>query len=116
MIQELTRNARESDAQIFTIGLYDDPKSPEEVHGPALLEDLAAASGGVNYAVSDINRLGDVMAKIAFTLHNEYVLGYYPPPDALCGKYRKIKVQLLLPQGLPPLRVFARTGYYAPEN
>ena len=36
--------------------------------------------------------------------------------EVVDGKYRKIKVQLLLPPGMPPLRVFARTGYYSPEN
>jgi len=115
-LKELVKIAMESDAQIFTLGLHDNPRSSEEVQGPELLESLAYASGGVNYAISGINRLGVVMGQIGVALHNEYVLGYYPPPDALGGKYRKIKVQLLLPQGIPPLRVFARTGYYAPEN
>jgi Ca-activated chloride channel homolog len=30
------------------------------------------------------------------------------------GKWRKVKVKLVPPQGLPPLTVHARTGYYAP--
>jgi hypothetical protein len=50
------------------------------------------------------------------TLHNQYVLGYYPPDGAPAGKYRKIKVQLMVPQGMPPLRIFARNGYYTPER
>jgi Ca-activated chloride channel homolog len=56
------------------------------------------------------------MAQIGVTLHNEYMLGYYSPPDAPSGKYRKIRVQLLLPSGLPQLRIFARPSYYAPEK
>jgi VWFA-related protein len=115
-MRELTKIAMESDAQIFTIGLYGNPRSSEEAHGPELLENLAASSGGVDYLASNVNRLGVAMGQIAIALHNEYVLGYYPPPDALSGKYRKIKVELLLPHGMPELRVFARSGYYAPEN
>jgi hypothetical protein len=42
------------------------------------------------------------------------VLGYYPPDDAPSGKYRKIKVQLLLPNGIPKLRLSARNGYFVP--
>jgi Ca-activated chloride channel family protein len=115
-LNELTKMAMESDAQIFTIGLHGKPRSAEELQGPQLLEKLGHASGGISYIVSDANRLHAVMGQIGVTLHNQYVLGYYPPPDAPSGKYRKIKVQLLLPSGLPPLRIFARTGYYAPEN
>jgi Ca-activated chloride channel family protein len=114
--RELTNIARESDAQIFTIGLHRNPRTGEEIAGPELMEDLARSSGGINYRVSDMNRLRVVMSQIGVTLHNQYVLGYYPPPDARGGKYHKIKVQLLLPLGLPPLRIFARAGYYAPEN
>ena len=99
----------ESDAQIFTIGLHKNPCSAEELQGPQLLENLAHASGGISYMVSDVNRWQAVMGQIGVTLHNQYV-GYYPPPDAAIGKYRKIKVQLLLPPGLPPLRIFARTA------
>lgn len=115
-LKQLVKVAMESDAQIFTIGLHNNPRSSEELHGPELLEDLASASGGIGYTLSDLSRLSVVMGQIGVSLHNEYVLGYYPPQDALGGKYRKIKVQLLLPQGLPQLRIFARTGYYAPEN
>jgi len=115
-LNELTKLAMESDVQIFTIGLHENPRTVEEAAGPQLLENLARASGGVSYLVSDINRLRTVMGQIGVTLHNQYVLGYYPPPDAPSGKYRKIKVQLLLPSDLPPLRIFARAGYYAPDK
>jgi len=115
-VSELTKLAMEFDAEIFTIGLHENPRSAEELRGPPLLENLAHASGGISYMVSDMNRLHVVMGQIGVTLHNQYVLGYYPPPDAASGKYRRIRVQLLLPAGLPPLRIFARAGYYAPEN
>jgi Ca-activated chloride channel family protein len=115
-MSQLTKLAMEADSRIFTIGLHDNPQTSEELHGPELLENLARASGGIDYLVRDMNQLGDVMARIGIILHNEYVLGFYPPPDALSGKYRKIKVQLLLPSGLPELHVFSRSGYYAPEN
>lgn len=49
-------------------------------------------------------------------LHNQYVLGYYPPDHAPSGKYRPIKVQVSVPAGLPKLMVFARSGYYVPEQ
>jgi len=42
--------------------------------------------------------------------------GYRPLNGSRDGKWRKIKVKLLPPKGLPPLKVYARTGYYAPEE
>jgi Ca-activated chloride channel family protein len=54
------------------------------------------------------------MTKIGVALHYQYMLGYHSPVDGAAGKCRKIKVQLLLPAGLPPLQIHARAGYYAP--
>jgi Ca-activated chloride channel family protein len=113
---ELKRLAAESDAQIFSIGLHLRPATVEEREGPELLGTLARASGGIHYSIAGVNEIGDVMAKIGTTLHNQYVLGYYPPSSAQSGKYHKITVQLKLPASLPPLRIYARAGYYAPER
>jgi len=113
-LNELASLAQESDTQIFAIGLCQNPQTREEAEGPLLLERLARASGGLEYMVNDLNDLTSAMARIGIALHSEYVLGYYPPDDAAAGKYRKIKVQLLVPDGLPKLRVFARSGYYVP--
>jgi hypothetical protein len=56
------------------------------------------------------------MGKIGVTLHNQYLLGYYPPDDGIAGKYRKINVRLVLPAGVPALHVSARASYYVPER
>ncbi|MBZ5584294.1 MAG: VWA domain-containing protein [Acidobacteriia bacterium] len=113
-IREVMSAALESDTEIFVIGLYDDPQTQEEVDGPQLLATLAEKTGGVNFIIRDGNDLRGAMAKIGSTLHNQYVLGYYPPQDATPGKYRKIKVQVMAPPGTPPLQIYARSGYYAP--
>ena len=54
--------------------------------------------------------------KVGVTLHNQYVLGYYPPENAPAGKYRKVTVQLLAPKGLPRLQVYSRNGYFVPDK
>ncbi len=92
------------------------PATVEERDGPELLGTLAHASGGIHYSIAGVNEIGDVMAKIGTTLHNQYVLGYYPPSSTQSGKHHKITVQLKLPASLPPLRIYARAGYYAPER
>ena len=115
-IQELTRIAHEADTQIFAICLYEKPRTMEEAEGPALLSRLTLASGGINYLIQDINDMRSAFGKVGVTLHNQYVIGYYPPDNAPAGKYRKITVQLLVPKGLPALHIFSRNGYFVPEK
>jgi Ca-activated chloride channel family protein len=113
-LHEIDELAAESDTQIFTILLYNNPQAPEEVEGPDLLVHLAQKSGGVNYTIQKIDDIHAAMAKIGISLHNQYVLGYYTPDDGRSGQYRKIAVQLLVPKGTPRLSIHARAGYYAP--
>lgn len=115
-LHELDELAAESDTQIFAIGIFQNPQSTEEVNGPALLADLASHSGGINFVIHDVKDIQGAMAHIGVTLHNQYVLGLRPPDNAPGGKYRRIKVQLLVPPGLPPLMLFSRNGYYVPER
>jgi Ca-activated chloride channel homolog len=72
-------------------------------------------SGGRTFAVSHLNDLPDIAIKIGMELRNQYVLGYRPSNRARDGKWRKIKVKLRPPKGLPPLNVYAKSGYYSPE-
>ncbi len=115
-LRELAALAAESDTQIFSICLFQGPQTLEEINGPALLGKLSQVSGGINYLTGDARSMENSFARIGVTLHNEYMLGYYPSGDAPAGKYRKIKVQLLVPAGLPRLQVFARSGYYVSDK
>jgi Ca-activated chloride channel family protein len=114
---EIKSVVKEADLLIYAIGLYDRYLStPEEQLGPALLADLTELTGGRAFTIDNPNDLADVSTKIGIELRNQYVLGYRPKNPAHDGKWRKIKVKLLPPKGLPPLRVYARTGYYAPTE
>jgi Ca-activated chloride channel homolog len=112
---EVREEVRESDVQIFSIGIFD-PQAPteEERLGPILLNDISDVTGGRLFKVDDLAEMGDVAAKISAELRNEYVLGYSPTDVKHDGKWRKVKVKLVPPAGLPPLTVHARNGYYAP--
>ena len=114
---EIKSIVREADVQIYGIGLFDQQfKSPEEREGPALLGDLTEATGGRTFIIDSPSELADVATKIGIELRNQYVLGYRPTNPAHDGKWRKIKVKLNPPKGLPPLHVYAKTGYYAPTE
>jgi Ca-activated chloride channel homolog len=114
---EIKALVKEADVMVYAIGIYDRYFPTEEERlGPALLGEISELSGGRAFTVENPNDLADVATKIGVELRNQYVLGYRPQNGLRDGKWRKIKVKLLPPKGLPPLRVYARTGYYAPEE
>jgi Ca-activated chloride channel family protein len=110
---------READCQLYAIGVYDANdmgRSREERYGPTLLAELAEMSGGRAFPVSRLNDLPDIAGKIGMELRNQYVLGYRPSNAEHDGSWRRIRTRLELPRGLPPLNVYAKTGYYAPTR
>ena len=74
---------------------------------------MSEVTGGRSFTIDNPNDLPDVASKIGMQLRNQYVLGYRPSKVQHDGKWHKIKVKLHIPKGLPPLQVYARTGYYA---
>ncbi len=112
---EIKSIVKEADVMIYAIGIYDHYfASDEERLGPALLGDISELTGGRAFTIDNPNDLGDVATKIGIELRNQYVLGYRSKNPLHDGKWRKIKVKLIPPRGLPPLKVYAKTGYYAP--
>jgi len=116
--EEVLRFARETDTQFYVILPFDPAGSratPEEVSGPDLVNKLTEFSGGRTFAVSNMKDLPRAAVRIGVWLRNQYVLGYEPSNRARDGKWRKIKVKLRPPKGLPPLNVYAKSGYYSPQ-
>jgi len=118
--RDIREYLKEADVQLYAIGIYeplaDRFRTPEEGEGPALLEELAEMSGGRVFPVQNLNELPDIATKISMELRNQYVLGYRPSDRAKDGKWRKIRIRLRPPRGLPPLKVYYRRGYYAPRR
>jgi Ca-activated chloride channel homolog len=114
---EIKSLVKEADVEIYAIGIYDNLQStPEEIRGPYLLSEITESTGGRTFPINDVSELADVATKIGVELRNQYVLGYRPTNKARDGKWRKLKVKLNAPKGLPPLNVHAKTGYYAPQQ
>ena len=117
---DIKNSVKESDVQLYAVGIYDPisyrSRTPEEMNGPALLNELTELTGGRAFAVENLSSLPDIAAKIGMELRNQYVVGYKPSKRQRDGKWRKIKIKLRPPKGLPPLNVYAKTGYYAPSQ
>ena len=77
---------------------------------------MTELTGGRLFAVENIGELPDIAAKIGMELRNQYILGYRPGNKAHDARWRKIKIKLRVPKGLPRLNVRSKTGYYAPSH
>jgi Ca-activated chloride channel family protein len=111
---------KEADCQLYAIGIFDPisirSRTSEELNGPSLLSEMTEMTGGRVFPVANLGDLPDIAAKIGMELRNQYVLAYKPSNSQKNGTWRKIKVKLHPPKGLPPLNVYARTGYYSPNQ
>jgi Ca-activated chloride channel family protein len=116
--KDIKRLVREADTQLYSVGIFDPfeyrSRTPEELNGPSLLTEVTELTGGRAFTVENINELPDIAAKIGTELRNQYILGYHPSNKSHDARWRKIKVKLRAPRGLPPLSIYAKTGYYAP--
>jgi Ca-activated chloride channel family protein len=117
---EINRLAKEADTEIYSIGIFEPldfrNRTPEERYGPSLLSEITEITGGRVFAVENTNELPDIAEKIGLELRNQYLLGYRPSNKAHDARWRKIKIKLRAPRGLPPLKAYSKTGYYAASH
>ena len=115
--RDIKRLVQEADTQLYAIGIVDPlpnrGRTEEELYGPTLLSEVTEQTGGRAFFLDDLNQLPDMAMKISTELRNQYILGYHPSNKTQDGRWRKIKIKLRAPKGLPPLSVYAKTGYYA---
>ncbi len=115
--RDIKRLVREADTQLYSIGIFDPfeyrSRTVEELNGPSLLSEVTELTGGRAFTVENVNELPDIATKIGSELRNQYILGYRPSNKSHDARWRKIKVKTRAPKGLPPLSVYAKTGYYA---
>ena len=117
---DIKRLVKEADTQLYAIGIFDPlgyrNRTPEELNGPSLLGEVTEMTGGRVFAVERLEDLPDIASKIGMELRNQYVLGYRPSNKVHDARWRKVKIKLRAPKGLPPLNVYSKTGYYAPSH
>jgi VWFA-related protein len=103
--EEVLTLTREVGATIFAVGLG--PK----LDG-AVLERLAALSGGQAYFSADVAELGGTFARIVENLRQRYVVSYSSSNSDRNGEWRTVEIR---PRE-PGLVVTATEGYFAPAE
>jgi len=68
----------------------------------------------LSITVDKLKALDDAMNTIGLALHNQYLIGYYPPEKPHGAKWRKVQVKVTA-DGRQRLRAYTRSGYFGPE-
>ena len=91
------------------------------------LRTFAQLTGGRAWFPRFEGEIPGVMGDVAASLRNQYSMAYSPTNHSTDGKYRKIKVELVAPDGGPltvldqknkkiKYQIYARQGYVAPKS
>jgi Ca-activated chloride channel family protein len=102
---------KESDVQIYAIG-----ERGKLGYGRNHIRGIVSLTGGRSFFPTSFNELDYYIDLIHSELRHQYILGYEPTNKIHDGKYRRLKIKLDAPEGLPKLSVYAKEGYYAPKS
>ena len=100
--------AKESDVQIYIIG-----ERGNLGYGTSIISDITRLTGGRPFFPHNFKQLDYFVDLIHTELRTQYVVGYSPNLSRKDGKWRKLRVRLQPPDGLPPLNIRSRQGYFA---
>jgi VWFA-related protein len=100
--------ARQSNAVIYTIGLFDE-EDQEQNRG--VLKRLAQATGGEAFDPDRLSEVAAISERIAGDIRHQYTIGYAPTNPSRDGSYRTIR--LLAREKGHRLSVRTRSGYIA---
>jgi Ca-activated chloride channel family protein len=107
---EIREFAKEQDVQIYVIG-----QEGMLGTGRYAITGIVSLTGGRAFFPNNFSELDYYIDLIHAELRSQYVLWYNPANRVHDGKWRRIKVKLDAPKGLPRLIVKAKEGYNAPK-
>jgi len=111
-LSQILAMAGQSDAIIYTIGIYTD-EDPDQ--NPNALRQLSKATGGEAFFPQTVPEVVPLCERIAHDIREQYTIAYAPANRKQDGAYRVIQVKAKAP-GHGSLSVRTRAGYYAPSK
>jgi VWFA-related protein len=136
-LNEVIQRLKENDVTIFSIGIAESEFLAAEARagGTSIsylqaknqLDTFAKLTGGIAYFPRFEGEIPDIFRSVVGFLRSEYEIGFAPPKSALDGKYHKLKVEIVAPDGrllkvinkqgkTRKVVVFAREGYMATKG
>lgn len=143
-LDKALQRVRETDATIFTVGVGEQlfiwaeasagidggggfGQQLNYIQAENQLKTFAAMTGGRSWLPRFDGEIPEIMQDVAASLRNQYSMSYTPSNESFDGKYHKIKVELVAPDGGPltvldqkhkkiKFQVYARQGYMAPTS
>ena len=109
-LDRLLAMAGQSDAIIYTIGIFDE-NNPDR--NPRALKRLANATGGEAFLPGSAKNVVPICERIAHDIRNQYSITYLPTNKKQDGSFRVIQMTAGARDGRR-LSVRTRAGYYAP--
>jgi len=106
-LPEVLKEAEESTAAIYTLGIFDDEDADQN---PGVLRRLARTTGGEAFFPRRLDEVVAVCESIARDIRRQYMLGYVSTNLARTGAFRKIRVSAGA-AGYGKLQVRTRSGY-----
>jgi len=139
-LDQTMKQLRQSDVTIFCIGLGRAYRNFADMNGGMgsirelnylqaenQLKTFSQETGGFAWFPQFTGEMPEVFQSVAAFLRHQYSLSYSPTSGAKDGKFHKIKVELVAPDGAPltvqdqkgkkqKYQVYAREGYQAPKG
>ena len=106
-LERVLARARETNAAIYTIGLFD-PEDPDR--NPGVLKSLARSTGGERFLPRSRDELTAACERIAREIRSGYTIGYVPPDRD--GGYHRVRVDVQ-PSPAQKITIRTRPGYFA---
>lgn len=111
---ELLSVARESDVQIYVLALMGSGSYRDQNRGHSKLDRPANETGGRLLTVYRNVQMPLQIATLNSLIRSQLLIAYRPRPSSRDGKWHPVRVRLRL--SWKDYKVYAGTGYYAPES
>lgn len=136
-LDQTIQKLKENNVTVFSVGVAESEFLVAETRGAGTsisylqarnqLDTFSRLTGGVAYFPRFEGEIPDIFRSIVGFLRSEYEIGFSPPQASLDGKYHKLKVEIVGPDGRPlkvinkqgkarKVVVFAREGYVATKG
>jgi Ca-activated chloride channel family protein len=112
-LQEIVREAQQSDILVYTIGLLSDEEKKDAKAAQRALDLLVGSTGGQAFYPKDVSEVERIAHEVAHDIRSQYTITYTPTNQSLDNSFRTIKV-MLKAAGNPIART--RQGYYATKD